>query len=72
MKKMVGCFAIEDANGTELDRFEFFRNGNHGTITNKNHCLYDGYYLEAIEVWEEKKSDMKMCEMLGNKIVHVK
>lgn len=72
MKKMVGCFAIKDANGIELDRFEFFKNGNHATITNKKNCIFDGYYPEAFGVWEQTKSDMRLCEMIGHKIVHVK
>ena len=72
MKHMIGCFTIENAQGKEVDRFEFMQNGMHATISNNSGVLFDGYFLEACGAWQEKKEDMKMVEMIGGKVVDVK
>jgi len=72
MKKMIGCFTIENAQGKEVDRFEFMQNDSRGTIRNNSGTLFDGYYFEAWGVWQEKKEDMKMVEMIGCKIIDVR
>lgn len=69
MQKLIDTFSIMQGD-KEIDRFDFYtKDNNHGSISNRSGCLFDGYILEAQDVWEKKREDMKLVEMLGLRVV---
>ena len=53
-------------NGTIADTFVLIdKGGNHATISNKGHILFDGYILEAYKIWENKLKEWKALEEFG-------
>ena len=41
------------------------KGGNHATIENKGHVLFDGYILEAYKIWEDKMKEYKTFSDAG-------
>ena len=41
------------------------KGGNHATISNKGHILFDGYILEAYKIWENKMKEYKSFSEMG-------